>query len=69
MRIKYHFPCTAKHGPFTVFGTSSAMETAEENALWQYNKVLEHDGFSPMDHFPKGTIAKMDSPDHSAESV
>ena len=69
MRIKYSFPCTTKHGPFTVVGTSSAMETAEENALWQYNSAIGHDGYSPVERFPKGTIAKVDSPDNAAKAV
>lgn len=69
MRIEYRFPCTTKHGPFTVVGTSSAMETAEENALWHYNNAIAHDGHSPVDRFPKGTLAKVDSPDHAATTV
>jgi hypothetical protein len=53
MRIEYRFPCTAKHGPFKVVGTSSAMETAAENALWHYNNTIAHDGFPPGGLFPQ----------------
>ncbi len=59
MKIKFSFPCNAKHGPFTVIGTATAMETAEENALWEYNSAIAHDGFSPVDCFPKGTTQKI----------
>lgn len=59
MKIEYRFPCNSKHGPFTVVGTSTAMETAEENALWQYNSAIAHDGYSPVESFPKGTTQKV----------
>ncbi len=58
MKVEYSLPCTPKHGPFKIVGKSSAMETAEENALWSYNRTLEHDGSTPVDSFPKGTTAK-----------
>lgn len=59
MRIEYRFPCTTKHGPFKVVGTESPMETAMENALWHYNKAIEHDGYPPVDCFPEGTTATL----------
>jgi hypothetical protein len=58
-KIEFSFPCNAKHGPFKIVGTASAMETAEENALWHYNQSIAHDGFSPVDVFPKGTTQKI----------
>jgi hypothetical protein len=58
MKIEFSFPCNRKHGPFKITGKASSMETAEENALWHYNKAIEHDGFAPVDSFPPGTTQK-----------
>ena len=35
--------------------TSSHMETAQENALWEINSMRDHDGLPRLDKMPKGT--------------
>lgn len=55
MRVKYYIPTTDEQGPCTIIGTSSAMETAEENALWDYNDRRAHDGQLPLEELPRGT--------------
>lgn len=57
MRKKYKviFPCTSQLGPFNCIVSDKPMETKEEEALWHYNKALEHDGMSPRSTLPKGT--------------
>jgi hypothetical protein len=35
------------------------METAEENALWTYNSLREHDGQPPLKALPKGTTSQL----------
>ena len=38
-----------------IFGRSSTLETAAQNALWQLNNMRDHDGLPPLKGFPKGT--------------
>ena len=58
MNIEFSFPITRMNGPFKVIGKASAMETAEENALWQYNSAIAHDGYGPVESLPSGTTRK-----------
>jgi len=58
-KIRYTIPPTAKAGSCTIVGVSSLTETARENALWEYNSMLAHDGFPPVSAFPPGTKSKL----------
>lgn len=48
-------PPTANCGSCRLVGTASLSESARENALWQYNKMREHDGQDPVSVLPPGT--------------
>ena len=48
-------PATSAFPWFKTHGTASSMETAYDNALWQYNSSREHDGLRPVKRFPNGT--------------
>lgn len=54
--IKAVVPTTREIGNSSIVGTSSYMETAKQNILWQYNKMREHDGFPPVKRMPCGTV-------------
>ena len=54
--IKYEIPATKEQSPYTLIGIESLMETARENALWQYNSARAHDGLPPVSNLPKGTV-------------
>jgi hypothetical protein len=54
--IKAIVPTTKNVGTCLLLGTSSYMETAKQNILWQYNKLREHDGFPPVKRMPGGTV-------------
>ena len=56
MTIKYYIPATNEQGSNTIVGKSSMMETAHQNALWEYNDMREKDGQEPVTDFPFGTI-------------
>lgn len=58
MIVQYNIPATRDQGSYTAVGTSSYMESASENALWDYNRCREHDGLRPLKHFPRGTTSK-----------
>jgi hypothetical protein len=53
--IKAIVPPTKEQGSCCLLGTSSLLETFKQNVLWQYNKMREHDGFSPVKRMPRGT--------------
>lgn len=55
--IKFDIPVTRDQGPCKIIGTESHSETAEENALWHYNRMREHDGQPPLSRLPEGTKA------------
>ena len=57
MRIEYSFPATRSQGPCKIIGVSSPMESARENALWEYNSMRAHDGQPPLSELPKGTTS------------
>lgn len=59
MRIKYKIPVTRDKGPCTLIGTHSTMETCAQNALWQYNRMREHDGQRPLAGLPRGTTSEI----------
>jgi hypothetical protein len=54
-KIKYVIPASHQVGNCEIVGVSSLMETARENALWQYNSMRAHDGLPPVVSFPNGT--------------
>jgi len=53
--IKAVVPPTKDQGSCCLLRTSSFFETFKENILWQYNKMREHDGLSPLKKMPRGT--------------
>lgn len=55
--VKFKVPGTRDQGPVTLIGRSSSMETAYENALWDYNRMRDHDGQRPLTRLPAGTRA------------
>jgi len=55
MRIRYDIPPTRDQGNCRIVGVSSPMETARENALWEYNSMREHDGQPSVENLPRGT--------------
>ncbi len=59
MRIKYRVPATNDMSPCTLIGTKHTMETAHENALWEYNRMRDHDGLPPLKRLPAGTTSEM----------
>ena len=56
-KATYAIPATATQGACTIVGTASLMETARENALWQYNDMRAHDGLDPVVSLPPGTVS------------
>jgi hypothetical protein len=48
-------PPTRDQGSTTFSASDSYSETVAQNALWQYNKMREHDGQDPLEKMPKGT--------------
>jgi hypothetical protein len=54
-KIEFAIPPTRRQGSCTIIGTSSLMETAYQNALWQYNSMRAHDGLPPVNRLPEGT--------------
>jgi hypothetical protein len=48
-------PATEDQSPTSFVASQSSMETFEENALWTYNKMREHDGQPPLKRMPYGT--------------
>lgn len=48
-------PPTNDQGSTRFIASASYMETMRKNALWEYNKLREHDGQSPLTRMPKGT--------------
>ena len=59
MTIKYHIPATNEQGNCTIVGRSSMIETARQNALWEYNNMREHDEQKPVVDFPFETIEEI----------
>lgn len=59
MKVKFEIPMTPRQGPCSIIGKSSFLETAEENALWDYNSMREHDGQKPLRQLPPGTKRKV----------
>ena len=59
MQIEYTFPNTKDMSQCQIIGTSSSMESAKENALWEYNSMRAHDGLKPINFMPRGTTAKI----------
>lgn len=55
MYYKVNFPVTRDMGPYSTIAHESALETKEENALWDYNRARAHDGLAPFKQLPKGT--------------
>ena len=55
-KATYKIPATATQGACTITGTESMMETARDNALWQYNDGRAHDGLAPVSALPPGTV-------------
>ena len=55
VQVKYTIPTTKYMSSCVIIGTSSSIETAEENALWFYNDSRGHDGLPPLNQLPKGT--------------
>jgi hypothetical protein len=54
-KVEFVIPPTREQGSCTIIGTSSLMETAYQNALWQYNSGRAHDGLTPVNRLPEGT--------------
>ncbi len=48
-------PITRNVSPVAIYCQAYSMETKEENALWDYNRIREHDGLPPLDTLPEGT--------------
>jgi hypothetical protein len=48
-------PTTKNMSSFKTMCHATAMETKEENALWDYNHARGHDGLHPLEALPKGT--------------
>jgi len=55
MMTRYRIPPTANQGSCVIVGKSTLMETARENALWEYNSMRAHDGQRPLSALPRGT--------------
>lgn len=55
MKKRYEIPSTSKFPSYLTIGIPSPMESAGENALWDYNRAREHDGLPPVKNFPLGT--------------
>jgi hypothetical protein len=56
MKIKFIMPYVLDMGSVEpIIGHSSPNETAEQNALWQFNRMREHDGLKPYAVLPAGT--------------
>jgi hypothetical protein len=53
--FKCKVPITRNVSPVTIYCKASAMETTEENALWDYNRIRAHDGLPPLESLPNGT--------------
>jgi hypothetical protein len=51
-------PPNKDQGTASFMASGSPMESVEENALWTYNKMREHDGQSPLKNMPSGTKYK-----------
>jgi len=59
MKVLFIIPVTDQMSPCQIVGTSSTVETASENALWEYNSRRDHDGLPPLARLPRGTIKKL----------
>ena len=59
MRIRYKIPTVRDQGPCIIVGVDSCIETAREDALWQYNRMREHDGQPPLAGLPLGTTSEV----------
>ena len=55
VRVKFGIPGTREQGSCEIVGKSWPMETAEANALRDYNRRRAHDGQPPLKRFPAGT--------------
>ena len=66
MKVLYSIPVTIRMSPCKITGTSSEMETAYENALWEYNSMLARDGHNPVKSLPHGTTVKLLEEDENA---
>lgn len=58
MKIEYHIPPTWSQGSCKIIGVSNCMESAYENALWEYNSMRAHDGQPPLGDLPRGTVER-----------
>jgi hypothetical protein len=65
MKYKVTVPFQPDMGTITPFvATSSPMESARENALWQINDMRRHDCLSPLSRLPNGTKLEPIQEDH-----
>ena len=46
--LDFSFDVTDEMGSYRTGGSESLSESAEENALWQYNSARAHDGLEPL---------------------
>lgn len=51
-------PITNDMSPSKFVVSESSMETKEEYALWEYNRMRGHDGLDPLTKMPNGTTYK-----------
>jgi len=58
MKIEYSIPPTRDLGSCIIVGKESPMESARDNALWEYNSMRAHDGLPPISSLPWGTTSK-----------
>lgn len=48
-------PVTRDQGPCEIVCYESYMETYRQNALWDYNRMRDHDGQPHLTRMPNGT--------------
>ncbi len=54
-KYKVTVPPTSDIGSYVTIVKDSYMETVAQVALWDYNKVREHDGLPQLSRMPNGT--------------
>jgi hypothetical protein len=57
--LRAEVPPTKNAGSCKISGFCSLYETAKQNILWSYNKMLQQDGFKPVKKMPAGTKYKL----------
>ena len=50
------FPISQYMSPISYIVIPTAMETKEEQALWNYNNSRNHDGLAPLRKLPNGVV-------------